>query len=58
VQTIIDRAVVAPPCPRQHGSTRGFTTQDHPIAGFTRILVAPLPGDQESLVGQRTTNAF
>ena len=25
VQTIIDRAVAAPPCPRQHGSTRGFT---------------------------------
>jgi hypothetical protein len=25
VQTIIDRAVAASPCPRQHGFTRGFT---------------------------------
>jgi hypothetical protein len=41
VQTIIDRAVAAPPCPRQHGSTRGLRTQDHPIADFTRILADP-----------------
>jgi hypothetical protein len=42
LSTITDRAAATPSCPVNTGPTRGFRKQDHPIAGFTRIVPYPI----------------